>query len=135
MTARNHPLLSLPLPSQRFRPPSSLSTVGSSPPTVGTLDSYPITTPPFSSSPLLSSASAQTRLSASPDLFDDLTYSEAMEDDLRRIDSETASVESYRASSPQYNEGRLPAFRGEERAWVVFNGKVPGIYDCWRVFI
>lgn len=140
MTSRNHPLLSLPLPCQRSSPPSSPSAVGSSPPTAGTLDSYPVTASPFSSSPALSSASTQTRLSLSLDLFDDFTYSEAMEDNLRRIDLETATIvgtnpQSYHVVSPQHNEDSLPASHREERTWVIFNSKVLGIYDNKRVFI
>ena len=134
MTARTHPLSSRPSPSQQPRPPA-LPAVASSPPSIGTLGSYPITTPPFSSSPTLSSASTQTKLSTSPDLFDELNYSESMEDDFRRIDVETASIAeteqlSYRAS-PQHDGDLLAAAYQEERTWVVFNGKVPGIYDCW----
>jgi hypothetical protein len=126
MTPTRHPLSSQPLPSQW---------PGSSPPPVETPKSYPISTPPFSSSPSLSSVSTQTRLSASPDLFDELNYSESMDDDFRRIDVEVASIAgteqlSYHVVFPQPNEGPLPAAQ-EERTWVVFNGKVPGIYDCW----
>ena len=58
-----------------------------------------------------------------------------MEDDFRRIDVETASIAeteqlSYRAS-PQHDGDPPTTAHQEERTWVVFNGKIPGIYDCW----
>lgn len=133
MATRDRPLFSQPP-----QPVSSqaLSVAHSSPPSTfnGSLGSYPITATSFSSSPPLSPT--QTRSSASPDLFEDLTYTEAMEDDLRRIDSETASI--LEAESPSYhvipiqdNGGRLSVVHRDQKTWVVFNGKVPGIYDCW----
>lgn len=132
MAARNHPLFSWP--SQQVSSPTIPAT-HPSPLRSGTLGSYPITTPPFSSSPPLSSDQARSS-SASPDLFEDLDYSEAMEDDLYRIDSEVASIlgaesQSYRAISPPNNGASFPASHNDQRTWVVFNGKVPGIYDCW----
>ena len=58
-----------------------------------------------------------------------------MEDDFCRIDVEMASIAetkqlSYRASL-QHDGDLLAAAYQEERTWVVFNGKVPSIYDCW----
>ena len=132
MTPTIHLLSSQPLPSQWPRS-SNLPAVASSPP-VETPKLYPISIPPFSSSPLLSSVSPQTRLSISLDLFDELTYSKSMDDNFHRIDTETASItraeQSYHVILLQHIKGSLPATQ-EERTWVVFNGKVPGIYDCW----
>jgi len=103
--------------------------------TNGSLRSYPVTSSPFSSSPTFSYSHA--RSSPSPDLFDDFTYSEDMDDDLHRMDS-TASAILEAADGqvddtvPLQNDGGHvpnPTPPQEQKMWVVFRGRAPGIYE------
>ena len=74
--------------------------------------------------------------SDSPDLFDEFKYSEDMDEDFRRIDFEAEAVNGqYGNSFPLLNGGlsvsdspfQEPA--RDQKSWVVFHGKIPGIYD------
>ena len=118
------------LPPQRSSPSPTLSAAQSSPLASGTLRSYPVTASPFSSSPPF--LFTQTSLSAPlPDLFDDFAYSEDMEEDFHRIDSAAAAIievenAEMNVSPPWVLQPRLPQ---NQKTWVVFCGKIPGVYD------
>ena len=116
-------------------PSPTLSAVQPSPLATRSFGSYPFTSSPFDSSQAFSVT--QARSSPSPDFFDDFIYSQDMDDDFRRIDSDAAIIieaENARAGrrSPVQHNGlhvsRLTLPR-DRRTWVVFRGKIPGIYD------
>ena len=57
-----------------------------------------------------------------------------MDDDLRRIDLEVAEIERSRDADQSDSEIHVPESppptpARDQRTWVVFHGKVPGIYD------
>ena len=109
----------------------SLSAVRPSPLLSETSLSCSVTSSPLTSSPTLSYDGCGT--TASPDLFDDLKYSEAMEVDFRRIDMQAAEYESIHASSSMRKTPNTPSPPPtpvrDRKTWVVFRGKTPGIYD------
>lgn len=115
-----------------FASSPSLSAIRSSPLATGSLPSYPVTSSPFTSSPILSC----TQRGSSPEFFDNFEYNEGMDADFRRIDLELAEAERSRhnCSPPSLNDGisssdSPPIFAGDEKTWVVFRGKIPGIYE------
>ncbi|KAF9787403.1 hypothetical protein BJ322DRAFT_1107468 [Thelephora terrestris] len=115
MAARNRFLFSSPPPTTR---PSPIAT--------GTLRSFPITSSPFSSSPPFSFT--QPALSSpEPDLFEDFTYSDDMDDDFRRIDTTSAAILNTRIAKED-----AQAFPEDRKTWVVFHGREPGVYDDWN---
>jgi len=145
MAARN----CVPLSPSPHRPPGSpaLSAVRSSPLfsgslrsypvsslASGSLRSYPITSSPFSSSPTFSHTQES---SPSPDLFDDFTYNEDMEDDFHRMDSAASAIlgdgdaQADDLVPPQNNGVHIPnpTLSQDQKTWVVFHGKTPGIYE------
>jgi len=136
MAARNYP--SSPPPQRR--PPSSppLSAVRSSPLASGTLRPYPVTASPFTSSPTFSFTQT-SRCTSSPDLFEDFTYTADMEEDFNRIDSIPAAnirpeTPQANANPPQQFSAVFPSLPRNRKTWVVFRGKVPGIYDYGWAF-
>ena len=116
-------------PSPSSLPSPALSSVHSFLPSSGTLGSYPVTTASFTSSPEF----LDTHLSLeSPDLFDDLEYSSEMDDDLHRIDQQAAMIHDTRSSPlSSRNEVLVPSTPPprEDKTWVVFCGRLPGVYD------
>lgn len=119
MASRRFALAS-PLPKRG--PSPSVSAFRSSPLDSGSLVSYPITSSPFGSSPDLSSSCVGS--SPSPDLFEPFVYTTAMDSDFRKIDAEGA--QHYSQSLPSTPPHDL-------NTWVVFRGKVPGLYECLYV--
>jgi hypothetical protein len=136
MAAKKRILVSPP-PWTSLLPSLTLSTLRTTPLASGSLVSYPVTSSPFSSSPVFSFT--QTASSPLPDLFDTFEYTKDMDDDLRRIDL-AAESEHYPCGRPLYPpNNRLPSDSPpltppqDEKTWVVFRGKIPGIYDNWCV--
>lgn len=130
MAAKKQRLASPPRPTPLASSPP-LSAVRSSPLVTGSLPSYPATASSFSSSPVLSCT--QRDSSASPDYFDNFVYHKDMDVDLRRIDLETGTQSSQDGrSSPTLSDGVRPSYEfppyNDGKTWVVFRGKVPGIY-------
>ena len=103
-------------------PSPALSAVQSSPLSSGSLDSYPVTTPPFQSSPGFSFT--QSGSPRSPDLFDDFEYTPDMAPDFQRIDMESLRLSNDPSSPP-------PTLPQDQKTWVVFRGKTPGLYNYW----
>jgi len=124
----------------------SVSAVRSSP--LSSLPSYPLTASSFPSSPSLSSLSsaevgslpstptpAQRGSQPSPDFFQDFEYTQEMDDRVQMIES--ADFHRRRNNLPplSLHDGvpvgsdtpLLPQDRAE-KAWVVFQGKNPGVY-------
>lgn len=131
MAARNRNNASQPPRSSPAIAPD-LSVARSSPLSSTSLGSYPITTASFTSSPILSST--HRGFSASPDLIEGFEYCEDMDDDFRRIDLEVAEAErNLNDNQPPSSAVRvpeslpLPPLR-DQRTWVVFHGKAPGVY-------
>ena len=128
MASRNHILI-----SQSSQPsPTSPPVSHSSPLSSGTLGSYPVTTAPFTS--LLPFSFSQHEGLLSPDLFEELMYSEELDNDFRQIDRKVAEIECSRdghlSNSRVYVPESLPlAPVWDQRTWVVFHGNVPGIYN------
>lgn len=116
-------------------PPSlspAISAVHSSPLGTGTLLSYPVTSSPFSSSPTLSSTDREP----SPDYFDEFEYSQEMDEYLHRVDMEAAEAQRSERGHPSPSMNGAPVSSvptptpvRDRKTWVVFRGKVPGIYD------
>ena len=123
----------------------SLSAVRSSPLSSGSLASYPATASPFQSSPGLSFVESRPQ---SPDLFEPLEYTPDLGTDLHRIDLESMALvgdvgilpqstarvlvpETPPKSTPRVlvPETPLPTFPQDGKTWVVFLGKVPGLYN------
>ena len=125
MALRNHTLFSQP---PQCSP--ALSAIQSSPLATRLLSSYEVTTSPFSSSPTFSS-------SPSPDLFEEFTYNEDMDADFCRIDLDATSILESKniqtnGTNPLQNRvvhGLPSTLPWDQKTWVVFCGKVPGIYD------
>ena len=126
-----------------FSPPKisplspAVSAVRASTPRSGPLSTPMTTPPPFNSSPALSS----TQRSSSPDYFEDFVYTSDMDEDFRRIDLVAKAVLSQSgrqhpsqkppdSPSPpsQSSLNTPPPLR---KIWVVFRGRIPGIYDDW----
>ena len=107
----------------------SLSAIRPSPLLSGTSLSCTVTSSPLTSSPTLSNG----RESASPDLLDDLKFSEDLDDDFRRIDRQAAEFEQIHTSPPMrripHTPTPPPTLVRDRKTWVVFRGKTPGIYD------
>lgn len=129
MASRSHtPVSPSPQRSSAFSP--ALSAIRSFSLSSSSLGSYPITSSPFSSSPIL--PSTQPKSSPSPDFFEDFTYSQDMDDDLRRIDQEVAETyQQINHPNRAQNSGvnLALALPRDRKTWVVFRGKVPGIYE------
>ena len=118
-------------PSPAIAP--TLSAIRSSPLSSGSLGSYPITTASFTSSPTLSST--QRDSSPSPDFLRGFVYSQEMDDDFSRVDREFEAerlrdefIFSQAHNRVLVSESPPPAPR-DQKTWVVFHGKVPGIYE------
>ena len=133
MASQNHPFFSPP----RASPP--LSAVHSSPFASGAFTSLPATpsASPFtlSSSPPFSFTQAAAS-SPEPDLFEDFTYSDDMAEDFDRIDTQAAAIIGSGANNtgtPGDGEAVQTPSRGV-KTWVVFNGRIPGIYDSMYLF-
>ena len=112
---------------------SARSTVRSPPLVGGSLVSHPATPPPPQSSPDLLTTESES--SHSPDLFP-FRYTSDMDSDFKRIDAETLeAVTQLRNRSSQSNTEVLvsnsppPTPTRDQRFWVVFRGKTPGLYD------
>lgn len=119
----------------------SLSAVRPSPLSAGSLTSYPVTASPFGSSPGLSFIEDDP---SSPDLFEPFEYTPDMAPDFHRIDSEVGALQSedgntQPSSSPQVLVPDTPPRTPpqDQDTWVVFLGKVPGVYNtpCVPSFI
>ena len=126
-------------PSHSLSSPS-LSAVRSSPLASGTLTPLPTTSPSspftFSSSPPFSFTQAAAS-SPSPDLFEDFTYSDDMAEDFRRIDTQAAAIIGSGVNDVGTpDDGETPQTPSrDEKTWVVFNGRAPGIYDYMYFFL
>ena len=112
----------------------TLSTVHSSPLASGTLPSYPLTSSPFTSLPTLSDIDRGS--TASLDLFEDFEYSEDMDEDFRRIDMEAARAQHSECDYLFFPTGATPLSSTppptptcDQKTWVVFHSKIPGIYN------
>jgi hypothetical protein len=101
----------------------TLPAIRSSPLSSCSIGSYPVTTPPFQSSPGFSST--QGGSPRSPDLFDDFEYTPDMAPDFQRIDAEGLQLTDNPSSPPPSNPPH------DQKTWVVFRGKTPGLYDYW----
>ena len=66
----------------------------------------------------------------SPDLFDNFVYSPAMDSDFQRIDAEG---EQHQMTLSQSSSLTPLQRKREQRTWVVFRGKTPGIYESLYV--
>ena len=136
MAAKNPPSIS-PSPRRPLTSSPSLSAVRLSPlasGSIGSIGSFPFTSSsPFTSSPALSFT--QRGSSLSPDLFEDFTYSQEMDADLRRIDLEAAAEYEQASRRGLLPDGRVrlvpPTPDRDRKTWVVFRGSNPGIYECW----
>lgn len=73
-------------------------------------------------------SSAPRESAASPDYFDDFQYSSDMEDDFRRIDREVADQLGEQADQVAWFAPASEDAR-QSKTWVVFKGKVPGLYN------
>jgi len=131
-------------PPRSLSPP--LSAVGSFPPSPP--PPYPRTTLPVPSSPLStpttevvsppstpSPANVQRASQPSPDFLEDFEFTEEMFDTALVIESLDTQCRqrgllpiSMDNGIPFVNNTPLPTQDREERAWVVFHGRVPGIY-------
>ena len=129
-------------------PSPSLSAVRSS--RLSPLSSFPVTASPLSSSPFselsqtLSSVSqhslprnlTQVTSPPSPDFLDSFEHTAEMEDGVRMVEDEDEVRRQenlpplfLRDSAPVWNDVTLsPAHAHEGRTWVVFHGKIPGLY-------
>jgi hypothetical protein len=101
--------------------PPTLSAVRSSTLSSGSLASYPVTSSSFPSSPDLSST--QGGSPRSPDVFGDFLYTPDMDPDFQRIDAEAKRLQYNPPTPPS------PTLPRDQKIWVVFCGKKPGIYD------
>ena len=121
-------------PSPSSLPSPALSGARSFFPSSGTLGSYPVTTASFTSSPEF----LDTHLSSeSPNLFEDLEYSSDMDDDFLRIDQQAAMAHDTHSSPfSSRNEVLVPSTPPpmEDKTWVVFCGRLPGVYDTAYVY-
>jgi len=134
MAARNRTPYSPSLHHSLTASPA-LSAVRPSPLAAGSFEPYQLTSSPLSSPQALSVTRAES--SSSPDFLDDFIYTEEMDDDLRRIDSDVAAIiaaegfQMHHADSSQGNgvHGTPQTLPRNRATWVVFCGKVPGIYD------
>lgn len=116
----------------------SLSAIHSSPFTSGTLTPLPATFPTspftFTSSPPFSFTRAAAS-SPESDLFDDFTYSNDMAEDFHRIDTQAAAIIGPGANTGALDNDEAPRTPShDEKTWVVFNGRIPGIYDYMYSF-
>lgn len=148
------PLSSPPLRSPTRSP--AVSAVRSSPLASGSLRSYPFTSSSFTSSPFsftqpslspspvsfapgtperpFSFTQAAASSPGSPDLFEEFSYTEDMDDDFRRIDSDTDAIlhdgpDQMNNPIPLQVVPPLPAPPRAKKTWVVFRGTTPGIHD------
>ena len=136
MTTRKHvltPPTSLSPQRMRLFPPT-LSEVQSSPPPAGSLVSFPVSSSPLQPSPKFAFVKERAH---SPDLFEPFVYTPDMEVDFRRIDAQASQefVEdnnmppSSPPTSPVTVSAELPTTTAQDpKTWVVFLGKVPGLY-------
>lgn len=123
-----------PLQSEAFSP--TLSAVQSSHFTGGSLDSYPSAVSPFHSSPFRSSP-VSAGSPRSPDLFEDFHYTSDMDVDLRKIDKvgrqihgSPEPIPANKEAIPDYDpDSSPPTPSQDQRTWVVFRGRVPGLQD------
>lgn len=119
-----------PTPLRRI-PPSLLAAQSSSL-TGGPSSSYPVTTPSYQSSP--DPPSTQSRSSQSPDLLDDFRYSPTMAGDFQRLDAEVAAIRGDNPSPPPSTIASASSLSSptppqDQKTWVVFRGKGPGLYN------
>ena len=134
MSARNRS----PFSSPQHLPASSpsLSAIRSSPLAKGTVKPLRV------SSPVTSPGFLWTQSCSSPDqdFFEDFAYSDDMDDDFRRIGDAAAAI--YGDDNTQedpadvlFDEIDTPPPRNSAgKAWVVFHGRNPGIYNNWYDF-
>lgn len=123
---------------QRMRTLSpSISAVHSSPLSSCSIASYPTTSSPFQPSSDLLFTDSRPQ---SPDLLEPFKYTPEMGADFRRIDWETSSPPGEDPSTPPPPTTRVlvpetppPPLPQNQRTWVMFLGKVPGLYNTWYV--
>ena len=103
-------------------------------PLSGTLPSYPVASSPFSSLSSLSHINHES--TPSLDLFDALEYTKDIDADFCRIDMDAAESQCSEVghSSPSITGTSIPSTLSltpvhDQKTWVVFHGKVPGIYN------
>ena len=135
MTTQKHVLTPPTSPSpqrMRLRDPT-LSEVQSSPLSAGSLVSFPVSSSRLQSSPNFAFVKERAH---SPDLFEPFVYTPDMEVDFRRIDLQASQEfvednmpQSPPPTSPATAPAELPTTTAQDqKTWVVFLGKVPGIY-------
>lgn len=116
----------------------ALSAVRSSPLSSGSLASYPVTASPFGSSPFESSLELSSIDGGphSPDLFEPLEYTPDLGADFQRMDREAAAITDEHMGTPPSSATQVlvpdtppPTLLQDQKTWVVFIGKVPGVYD------
>lgn len=123
-----------PSPQRMRLLPPALSAVQSSPLPTSSPISFPATSSPLQSS--LNLAFVKERAD-SPDLFEPFEYTPDMEVDFRRIDLQASQelvedndIQSSPPISPVEVSAPLPTTTAQDqKKWVVFLGKVPGLYD------
>ena len=120
-----------PSPQRMRLLPPSLSEVQSSPLSAGSFVSFPATSSPLQPSQDFAFVKERAR---SPDLFEPFVYTPDMEVDFRRIDMQASQefVENNMQSSPPTTPVAVSAqttTTRNQKTWVVFLGKVPGLYD------
>jgi hypothetical protein len=101
------------------------------------LGTVSIESSPASSSPPFSFTKTAASSSPEADLFEEFSYSDDMDGDFRRIDTNTTAILG--AGSAQENDlavvnnNRADAdpTPPPQKTWVVFHGKAPGVYDDW----
>ena len=117
----------------------ALSAVRTSPLSTGSLGSYPLTSSPFQSSPSLSLVGGAP---GSPDLLEPFEYTPDMDPDLSRIDSESsARIAEDEGIPPLPPTARVlipesppRTLSRNQKTWVVFLGRKPGLYSDLYVF-
>ena len=136
MATKNPPSIS-PSPRCPLTSSPSLSAIRLSPLTsglIGSIGLFPFTSSsPFTSSPALSFTQRGSSLSL--DLFEDFTYSQEMDADLRRINLEATAEYEQASRRGLLPDGRVclipPTPDRDWKTWVVFRSSNPGIYECW----
>ena len=125
-----HSKNSLPhsLPPQTSLVASTPSPTRPSPLSSGTLQSYPITASPFTNSPTFLPTSQES--TPEQDYFDDFAYTSDMDEDFRRIDEEASQPGEYSGDDQdRASTEPPPPLSRNSKTWVVFRGRIPGIYD------
>ena len=110
-----------PKPSRSAAPPAVRpSTLRS-----GSIFGPQTTPPPSNSSPAL----ASPQRPPSPDYFDDFEYTQEMDEDFRRIDLAAGAALIQGVHQPFSQNSSHSQSSSSQRVWVVFRGRVPGIYN------